>query len=174
MMKRRRVIRAETGICAVLVIWIAGVLAVVATSFAVSVRLHVKGEANLAGVPRRKRKPTASSVFSPTGCHLPVRGAERERWRSTGRRSLVRRAAAGGLWWPSRTRAGSSTSIARPVAALALIIDRAGGGGGRGEEIARAIADFRDADSIAMAGGAEESLVTDGPGMKNCTLPERR
>ena len=161
--------KGNEGFVLVSVIWIAGLLAIVASTFAVAVSLHVKGEANLAGsmeaelaadgLVRLIAFRLASPLVAPAGQRIQADG-EPIRCSLDSGSAIVAVQDQGGLLDLNRAS----------LQALTVLIGKASRSGNDPVVLAEAIADFRDSDDIRFGvtkGGPEESLLTDGPGMKN-------
>jgi general secretion pathway protein K len=152
------------------VIWIAGLLAVIATTFAISTRLHIKSQANLAqsyqaeaeadGIARlvgyrlaHTRLTDSASVILPmdgklVSCELDGKG-----------RAFV----------SLQDQAGLIDLNQSPPAVLRMTLERLGIP--QAQVIASALVDYRDEDERAFEGSGDEvSLVTGGPGLKNAAF----
>ena len=158
------------GFILVSVIWIAGLIAIVASNFAVAVSLHVRGEANLAG--SMEAEFAADGLVRLIAFRLASASAAQSRQGAPTDGELVRCSLDGGR---SATVAvqdqGGLLDLNRAsLQALAALIGKATRSGSDPLSLAEAIADFRDSDDVRLGvtkGGPEEGLVAGGPGMKN-------
>lgn len=167
----------EGGFVLFSVIWIAGLLAVLATTFAISVKIHIKSQAHLAqayqaelaadGLARLVSYRLAQTQFADaasTAVPLNGRGV-------------------------SCALAGNGSPGAATARAIVAVQDQAGLvdlnqtsprvltevlarlGVGAAEAVSQAIVDFRDLDGSQYDGGGEEvNLVEGGPGLKNAAF----
>jgi general secretion pathway protein K len=161
--------KSNEGFVLVSTIWIVGLLAVIASTFAIAVRLYVKGEANLIGsmeaelaadgLVRSIAYRIASASFAEAR-EIPVDGSPLHCELGESRGAMVSVQDQGGLVDLNR----ASLNV------LATLIEKAGKPGSDGKSLAEALADFRDSDSIRFGvtgGGQEQSLIATGPSMKN-------
>jgi type II secretory pathway component PulK len=152
------------------VIWIAGLLAVIATTFAISTRLHIKSQANLTqsyqaeveadGIARLIAYRLAQArLIDNASFSLPMDG-------SLVSCALANKAQA---FVAVQDQAGLIDLNQTSPAALTMILKQLGAP--QAELIARALVDFRDQDQTLFEGNGEEvSLVTGGPGLKNAAF----
>jgi type II secretory pathway component PulK len=152
------------------VIWIAGLLAVIATTFAISIRLHIKSQANLAqsyqaevaadGIAKLIAYSLAQTrLVDNASFSLPVDGSLISCALADKAQADIALQDQGGLIDLNQTS----------PAVLAMILNQLGVP--QAELIAEALVDFRDQDQTAFEGGGEEvSLVTGGPGLKNAAF----
>jgi general secretion pathway protein K len=158
----------EKGFILVSVIWIAGLLAAVASTFAIAMTLYVKGQANLAGSAKAELAADGlvrlisyelAGLSFEDGARAPVDGWA-FRCRTGERDAVLAVQDQGGLIDLNRSS----------LALLSHILERVAKPGVAAKALAEAVADFRDADNIrfgATTGGAETSLVPEGPPPKN-------
>jgi general secretion pathway protein K len=162
--------KSNDGFVLFSVIWIAGLIAVVASTFAISVHLHVKSEANLAGsmeaelaadgLVRLITFDLGSAPLNNAGGQIPIDGKAVFCEIDSTRRAAVTVQDQGGLVDLNR----ASLNV------LATLVGKTAASASDGLSLAEALADFRDSDSIRFGvtkGGPEDSLIVDGPGMKN-------
>jgi general secretion pathway protein K len=160
----------DEGFVLVSVLWIAGLLAAVASTFALAVRLHVMSEANLAGsmeaelaadgLVRLIAYRLAAEPFLETGGEMAVNGEPNLCRFDQDKHAVFTVQDQGGLVDLNRA----------PLNVLATLIEKASRQGSDPLTLAEALADFRDSDDIRFgvtSGGPEESLIAGGPGMKN-------
>lgn len=152
------------------VIWIAGLLAVIATTFAISTRLHVKSQANLAqsyqveveadGIVRLIGSRLAQARLADgTSFALPMDGRMVACDLDDKAQVLV----------SLQDQAGLVDLNQTSPAALKAVFEKLGIQ--KGELIAKALVDFRDQDESAFEGSGDEvSLVPSGPGLKNAAF----
>src|SRR4051812_40585195 len=161
--------RNERGFVLVSVIWIAGFLIAVASTFAIAVTLHVKSEANLIGSTRAELAADGLvrliaydiADFSVSGDArtLPFDGRP-VRCRSSDVDAVIAVQDQGGLIDLNR---GS-------LALLKALFEATADPGGKALALAEAVADFRDSDDIrlgATAAGSESALWLNAPPPKN-------
>jgi general secretion pathway protein K len=162
--------RNDDGFVLFSVIWIVGLLAVVASTFAIAVRFHVRGEANLSSSVEAEL--AADGVVRLIGyrlAHAPL--GEAVTGIPINSEPFVCRLGEDGHAIVSVQDQGGLVDLNRaPHNALAAVIDKTADQAGAGTEFAAAVADFRDADGErfgAAGDGSEESLISDGPPPKD-------
>lgn len=159
------------------VIWIAGLLAVVATAFAISTRFHVKAQANLGqayqaelvadGLVRLVSYQLAqTSLTDAASTPIPLNGSGVSCALSG---SDDRGAGAARVFVAVQDQAGLIDLNQTSPRVLTEVLGRLGVG--TAEEVSQAIVDFRDQDGSQYDGGGEEvNLVEGGPGLKNAAF----
>lgn len=162
--------RRQDGFVLISVIWIAGLIAVIATAFTISVRMHIRSAAIEASsvraegaanglvrlvafqLPRRASRQEAATPIpidgSPAVCRL-----------AAGVSAIVRVQDQGGLVDLNRASPALLSRLIRSLGAAPSDATRA----------AHALIDYRDSDTAAFGQdfGDEISLVPQGPGIKN-------
>jgi len=166
--------RNDDGFVLFSVLWIAGLLAVIATTFAISTRLHIKSQANLAqayqaevaadGLVRLIGYRLAQAQFS-TGTASPVSLDG-----SLVSCALNPNAVENGRALISvQDQAGLIDLNQTSPRVLTEVLGRLGVAGA--DEVSQVIVDFRDQDESRYGGGGDEvSLVDGGPGNKNAAF----
>lgn len=149
------------------VIWIAGLLAVIATTFAISTRLHIKSQANLSrsyqaeveadGIAKLIAYRLAQTRHIDNASFvMPMDGSFVTCALDNKAQAVV----------ALQDQAGLIDLNLTSAAALKMILNQLGAP--QAELIAQALVDFRDQDQVAFEGSGEEvSLVAGGPGLKN-------
>ena len=152
------------------VIWISGLLAVIATTFAISTRLHIKSQANLAQSYQAEVKADGiakliafrlaqTRLVDNASFSLPMDGSLVSCALDNKTRAFV----------SLQDQAGLIDLNQTSPAALTMILNQLGVP--QAELIARALVDFRDQDQAAFEGTGEEvGLVAGGPGLKNAAF----
>ncbi|WP_162914384.1 type II secretion system protein GspK [Taklimakanibacter lacteus] len=152
------------------VIWIAGLLAVISTTFAISTRLHVKSQANLT---------YAYQVEVLADGMVRAIGHQLAQMRPSDTRQVLLPASGQAV----------SCAVDENIQAVIVLQDQAGLidlnqtspavltgvlsrlGVAQAEQVSEAIVDFRDQDETRFDGGGEEiGLVAHGPGLKNAAF----
>lgn len=166
--------RSDDGFVLFSVLWIAGLLAVIATTFAISTRLHIKSQANLAqayqaevaadGLARLVGYRLAwANLTDSTASPVPLDGklvscALGDAAAGRGRALIA-----------VQDQAGLIDLNQTSPRVLTDVLGRLGVAGA--DEVSLAIVDFRDHDESLYGGGGDEvSLVDGGPGLKNAAF----
>ncbi|CAN5392150.1 hypothetical protein BH10PSE7_BH10PSE7_29610 [soil metagenome] len=159
--------KGERGFVLISVIWIVGLLAVVATVFTLTVRAHIRSASNRTETVRLEA--AADGVARLVAFALSRRG--------DGRLVIARDGSAFACDFGSAMTAsihvqdqGGLVDLNRaPPLLFETLMRGLGAAPGDAKRLAAALADFRDPDSIAygIEGGAEVNLVVKGPGIKN-------
>jgi general secretion pathway protein K len=160
--------KGEKGFVLFSVIWIAGLLAAVASTFAVAMTLYVKGQANLAG--SAKAELAADGLVRSIAYELAGLSFEDGVRVPTDGRPSICRSGAGSAIIAVQDQGGLIDLNRSSLALLSHVLERTANPGVAAHALAEAVADFRDADDIrygAATGGAEISLVPGAPPPKN-------
>lgn len=162
--------RADEGFVLFSVIWIAGLIAVIATTFAIATRLHIKSQASLAQAYQAEAE--ADGIVRLIGARLAqARFIDGATFALPMDGSVV--SCEGGnkaqVSMSLQDQAGLIDLNQTSPATLRSIIGRLGVA--QAEAVARALVDYRDQDQTAFDGSGDEiSLVAGGPGPKNAAF----
>lgn len=152
------------------VIWIAGLLAVISTTFAISARLHIKSQANLTQL--QQAEALADGMIRTIGYRLAqFRSTETDVF-PLPLNGMITSCALDGKAQAIiavQDQAGLIDLNQTSPAVLAQMLGRLGIA--QAEQVSEALVDFRDQDETRFDGGGEEiSLVANGPGLKNAAF----
>lgn len=158
---------ARDGFVLFSVIWIAGLLAVIATTFAISIRLHIKSQANLAqGYQAEAEADGIAKLIGYRLAQARLMDASSSLLPLNGRPVSCDLAGKAQASISLQDQAGLIDLNQTSPAALKTILGQLGIA--QAEAIAQALVDYRDQDETVFDGSVDEvSLVTGGPGPKN-------
>jgi len=163
----------ENGFILVSVIWIAGLLAVVATAFAITIRSHTLAGSNI--VHNAHAESVADGMTLLTAARLAASSNMTELPKLNGERSFCSWSSDIAVAISVQDQGGLVDLNTSSLELFSALLNGLGVLPAKAEEITAALQDFRDPDSQAASGGVEPALFPGkGYGPKNAplTIPE--